>query len=275
MAFRPGNWRWVVLAALALVLSCTSERDAGQGIASLSPAITQTLVALELADQMVARSDYDTATEVTELPPVGTALTPNIEALARVMPAVIVTDAIGGQESDLGAVAEVLSLSWTTPQTLQASIRALGRRFDREDAAAELAASVESALLPTPGAQCPTVLLVLQSETLEQVWFMPRNSLHGHLVPATGGCHAIDRDIHGAAVLGPEQLLGIDPDVIVVLATRPAGSPPFDKLPSLSAVQNDRIIVLTGADLLIPGPAIVHAANQLRKAMGSVWPAST
>ena len=49
-----------------------------------------------------------------------------------------------------------------------------------------------------------------------QLWFIKRNSLHGQALHAAGARNAVDEDIDGAPAMPIEQLLKVDPDMVIV-----------------------------------------------------------
>ena len=90
---------WHLLFCVALLASTTSCRDASgrkRGsetdvrILSLSPAVTETLLALGLGQQVVAVTDYcHEPAAVEDLPRVGTIFAPRYEAVAAARPTII------------------------------------------------------------------------------------------------------------------------------------------------------------------------------------------
>ena len=64
-------------------------------VVSLIPAVTETLVAIGAADRLVARTRYDEAAAVAELPSVGGGIDPSLEFLAALAPGLVVLWASG------------------------------------------------------------------------------------------------------------------------------------------------------------------------------------
>ena len=273
----------VVGLALGLLLAGCDAGDERprQGIVSLAPAITETLFALELGDRLVGRSDFgETPPAVAALPPMGTALSPNFEALARLRPEVIVTDASGASHREsLARLAEVMELPWLSVSEVAQGIRSLGERFDRMAPARELAAHFESVLSTPPPAAAPKVLFALDGADANEVWFLRRNSVHGHALHAAGAQNAVDRDIDGPAVLTPEELLRTDPDAIIILAMKGAieaarqrARDRFAPLSALRAVESGRIGAVVGSRFALPGPSTLELVDELAREIEHLQP---
>src|SRR5690606_18381770 len=155
-------------------------------IASLSPAITDTIVALGAEPTLVLVSDY---CQLTQLPRGGTIISPRFERLASVQPDLIVaTHFAGSPEADLERVAPLLSLRWLTLDEVVHSIRKLGAAVARQPQADALARRMERELAPRDTPDAPRVLLLLGPLGEERIgYFFVRNeSLHGRLLTASG-----------------------------------------------------------------------------------------
>jgi iron complex transport system substrate-binding protein len=75
--------------------------DAPIRLVSLSPAITQTVAAIGAGENLVGRSDWCAyPPEVQSLPALGSALTPNLEAIAGLQPTAVLVDASVANRTD-------------------------------------------------------------------------------------------------------------------------------------------------------------------------------
>lgn len=268
------------LLPLAILSACGESPAPGGGIVSLSPALTETLWALDLGDRQIGRSDFcDFPPSVTALPAVGTSLGPNFEAIARLKPALILSE-VGqtGYERELSRIADFEEFSWLSVADMRASIEALGERFDKDREARALLAELDRGLEPSPPARGPRVLLLLGgSEAAGPHWFMRRNSIHGAALHAAGARNAVDRDIDGNAVLSTEALLALDPDAILILTPRSDADglmAAFGELDELAAVRDRRIAVLAGARYLRTGPSIAGLAAEIRSMLARMSPSA-
>ena len=251
---------------------------------SLSPAITETLGALEALDPLVGRSDWCLEpASAQSLPAVGTALTPNLEGIAALRPSrILVEHAAQVETSALEQLAPTEALRWLTLEEVLDSTRRLGAWTGQEDQALDLTAALHRQLqTEAPPPPAPRVLLVLAAQGLHQgeVWYLKRNSLHGAALHGAGARNAIDRDVEGHPVLSVEQLITVDPDVIVLLR---ADEPnPTDearllkdwaRLTPLRAVRDERLHVLSHPGLLSVGPGVLSFSDRLESVLSRELP---
>ncbi|MCO4745658.1 MAG: ABC transporter substrate-binding protein [Proteobacteria bacterium] len=244
------------------------EAPTGTGLISLSPPLTETLIALGATDQLIGRSDYCLRPEVAHLPGLGTSLGPNLEAIVALNPGLILADASAGTRADLlEPLAPLELIDWLTLEEVAASVRKLGAITGTEPAAEELADRL-LARLDVPIPDGPSALVVLSLPSGGPVWFMKRNSMHGSALHAAGFVNAVNEDVSGPPNISLERLIKLDPDRIVFLLPESAqpedvdsALAPLRELP-LSAMQNDRVHVLFG-DYLGTGPRILDLVDAL------------
>lgn len=259
-----------------LALACGRPPiPAGPRWVSLAPQVTETVAALGARDHLVGRSDWCAAPpEVTALPALGSALTPNLEAIVALQPSlVLVEDAPSARIADLAGIAPVEALRWVTVDDLVASTRRLGALSGHEAEAERWIAAYREALRADPPARGPSVLLAMAGGGLDrgEIWFLKRNSLHGAALHAAGARNAVDRDVVGAPVLPVEAALALDPDAVVVIAATPLTPADeaqilaeWSRLTPLRAARDGKIAAIGGPELLSTGPAIRDLAGRLR-----------
>lgn len=269
-----------LLIASALAASACRERapapaDAGPPrIVSLAPAVTETLFALGAGELVIGVSDYcNYPPEVERLPRLGTSITPNYEAIARLSPSLIVSErGASARQKELEALAPTLLLPWLTLDEVASGIATLGERVGRQREGGALARSVRERLgVPEP-ATGPRVLLVLGYEPgkLDEIWFVRKNSLHGAALHAAGARNAVPTPYQGAPRLGQERVLELDPDVIFVLlrpgeeARGPAYLKDWQALEGLTAVRRGRVRPVAVPEAFANGPRILKLVDRLR-----------
>lgn len=251
---------------------------------SLSPAITETLGAIGASDALVGRSDWCLEPEeVRSLPALGTTLTPNLEGIAGLRPTrILVEQNAHAQTASLQSLAPTEALPWLTLEQVTASTLALGDWANRTEEAHTLTAQLAAALsVAPPQAPAPRTLLVLAAQGLDkgEVWYLRRNSLHGAALHAAGARNAVPEDVKGRAVLSVEQLIALDPDVIVLLrADAPNAAveahllEDWARLTPLTAVREGQVHVLSHKTLLSVGPGILSFAGKLGEILEEAAP---
>jgi iron complex transport system substrate-binding protein len=251
------------------------DDDAGKPrIVSLAPAVTETLFALGAGDLVVGISDYcQYPPAALTRPRLGTSITPNYEAIARIAPTSIVSErGASARQRELEALAPTLLLPWLTLEEVTKSIVTLGAQVGKKAEGAALARELTRRLaVPEPEAG-PRVLLVLGYEPgkLDGVWFIRKNSLHGAALRAAGGRNAVQEAYQGEPRLSQERVLELDPDVIMVLVRpgeqdrRAAYLEDWRRLSGLTAVKKDRVRPIVAAEAFANGPRILELADRLR-----------
>lgn len=271
----------VVVGAVAWQLLPPVEPEAGSAggrIVSLSPPISETLFALGAGNQVVGRSNWDISPPfVQQLPAVGSALMPDVEAIARLRPSHIVTErTAGGPVSDLEALAPTTTLPWLTVDDAVASTQTLGVLTNRPTEAARLVARYRDTFGSAPEHDAPRVLATLGAEDVQrgEIWYVKPNSIHGAALEAAGLRNVVQRDVQGSPVMSLEELVRLDPDLILVLVPgdhfseeqREEVVRAFDVAPSLGAVKAGAIRVLHGDDVLGTGPGVLDLVASIRRA---------
>jgi ABC-type Fe3+-hydroxamate transport system substrate-binding protein len=214
-----------------------------------------------------------------KLPRLGTSLTPNYEAIARLSPDLVVSEAnAAARRKELEALAPTLLLPWLSLGEVTASLIELGRRVGKPERAAELSARLEKRLgVPEPEAG-PSVLCVLGYEPgkLDEIWFVRPNSLHGAALRAAGGRNAVREAVLGNPRLSLERVLELDPDVILILVGPHQTRNPaafvedFRRFASLRAVKSQRVRAIVAPEAFANGPRILELADRLEKELREV-----
>jgi ABC-type Fe3+-hydroxamate transport system substrate-binding protein len=258
-------------AAAAGCRKGTAPTRAGTRLISLSPGITDALFAIGAGSLLVARSDYcDYPAEAARLPRVGTSITPNYEAIARLEPTLIVSeDNAAARRRELEALSPALLLRWLSLDEVVRGIRELGKVTEKQEGANLVAEGLARRLGVAAPARGPRVLLVIGSDTgrLDDIWFIRKNSLQGAALHAAGGRNAVDADVPGQPRLSAERLVELDPDGIVVLTVRPgagdADLEPYRKLATLRAVRDQRLAVVSAPEAYVNGPRVLALVDRL------------
>ena len=272
------------LTLLVAALACGERAapDAGssapaQRIVSLIPSATETIVALDAAKRLVARSDYDTDSSLAHLPSLGGGLTPSLEQITVLSPDLVVawpdnmSRSVTARLVDLGI--EVYAPTVQSLGDIYEVTRELGRRLGREPAADSLVASIQTQLASirevTSRFAPPSVFYV--------VWHNP---------PTTAGPGTFIQELieiagarnvfADAPSLWPqvslEEIVQRQPDVLILPEGEGFGVA-FEQLQTavgwrdLSAVRERRIVKVDAELFGRPGPRVAEAARQLAHAL--------
>ncbi len=257
--------------ALALAAGCRERREqpARRGIVSLAPAITETLFAIGAGGDVIAISDYcDYPPQALALPRVGTSITPNFEAIARLNPRQILGEANAStRRRELEALAPTELLPWLNLDEVASSVEKLGVLAGRTSEATRLASTLRARLGVAEPSAGPRVLLLLGGEgATNEIWFVRQNSLHGAALRAAGARNAIPEAVNGPPQLSHERLLSVDPDYILILSAPGSGRAAvasFTRLPSLSAVRRGKVAALESDAAFANGPRILRLIDQI------------
>lgn len=258
------------------MLACKGEKAApARGelrIVSLAPAITETLFALGAGPRVVGVSDYcESPSEARSRPRLGTSITPNYEAIARLKPSLIVSERNAATRvRELEALSTTRLLPWLTLEEIQSGVRELGTITGNAEKARELANEMQARLgVPEPS-DGPRVLLVLGEGRGDELWFIRKNSLHGSVLAAAGARNAVQEDVQGPPNLSHERLLALDPDAIVSLLlpgrsrAAEAAVKRFEHFTTLTAVKHGRVGFVSHAAAFTHGPSVLGLVDQLR-----------
>jgi len=278
---KPRWWLAVLGLLLALIVAwgffagpeSTKRAPAtGARIVSLSPALTETLFAIGAGDHIVGVSDYcNYPSAAHERPKTGTSITPRYETIVALEPSVIVTEAVvNARPQELRRLAPTLELPWLTLQDVVAGTRRLGELAGREQAANALAERLSVRLSAEPPSNAPRVLLVLGygADTLDQIWFIRPNSIHGAALRAAGGRNVIAHAVPGQPRLSLERVVQLDPDAVIVLLNDEAAparriEEQWQRLTSLTAVKRGRVAALVAPEAFANGPRILALVDRL------------
>ena len=265
--------------ALPSWLGTSAPVQAPQGasrLVSLTPSVTETLVALGATDRLVGRSDYcHTTSPVEDIPMVGTSMQANLEALVRLKPDhILAANTLTLPSDALSQLAPTTSYPWRSAADLAQSVLKLGALVDKEDEAKALAERFTRELDVSPPREGPRVLLALDmgQATNGQLWYIKRNSLHGQALHAAGAINAVNEDITGAPSMPIEALLTRDPDMVILLSAKDGLSEAelseraasFRRITALRASKNEQVGVLSGAKIFSEGPAVLDLVKTLR-----------
>jgi iron complex transport system substrate-binding protein len=279
----------IVLLACACVSTSADSARADNGppyrrIISLVPALTEILFAIGAGQQVIAVSSFDDdPPEVLKLPRVGALLDPDTERILSLRPDLVL---IYGSQEELekqlkaGGIRPFMfrhgGLADVTP-----TIRTLGDLAGRQAEAARVVARIESGLAALRARVAnrgrPKTLLVIgrEPESTRHLNVSGGLGFLHDLLEAAGGTNAFGDIKRQSVKVSTEMLIVRAPEVVLDLHySRELQPGEVDKeraawnlTPSVPAVKNKRVHVLIGDHLVVPGPRIVQAAEELARAI--------
>lgn len=253
-------------------------------IISLVPALTEMLFAIGAGPQVVAVSSYDRfPPEVATRPRVGALLDPDVERVLSLTPDLV---AIYGSQHDLRqqltrASIFVYDYRHAGLPDVLTTIRDLGRVTGHAASAASVALGIEQALeairVRTTGRTAVRTLLVFgrQPGAIRSVYASGgKGFLHDMLV-AAGGANVFADLAQESVQATTELLLTRAPDVILELHEEPVYSDAqarqavtdWSRLASMPAVKADRIHIVSGDGLVVPGPRVAQAVERFARVL--------
>jgi iron complex transport system substrate-binding protein len=274
LAVRPGSH-----ASAPLSPSARPTR-----IISLAPNVTEMIFAIGAGDRLVGVSSFDEyPPEVKRIARVGGLLDPDLERIFALQPDLAIVYASQRELLDKlehagietfpyrhGGVADIMNV-----------MRALGTRLGVEAQADQAASQIDSGLdrvrHRVAGRGRPRVLLVFGRErgTLRGIYASGGVGFLHDLVEIGGGTDVFADITRESVQASTEVILARAPDVIVEIhgadvlsaeaAAREAAA--WSGLPGVPAVQHHRVYVLSGQELVTPGPRIVQAAERISRAI--------
>lgn len=268
------------LFALALVVHAQPKR-----VVSVAPSFTETVYAMGAGDRVVGVSNYcHFPKEVDTLPRVGTYLKPNIEAIVRLKPDLVLVhkdqpEAIA-QLKSLGIA--TLALTNTSLADTFASIRDVGAALGITAQASRLEQSIRTrldALRRANAERTPKTLLFVVGRTpgrIEGLVAVGKGSFLNELIEYAGGRNALADSPVTYPRISLEGVLRINPDVLVdmgdmaeTVGVTEAHKQEVVKLwqrqSELKAVQSKHLYAVAADIFVVPGPRIAEAAEAFAK----------
>jgi iron complex transport system substrate-binding protein len=285
-----------LMAGAILATGCVGREDgpkrsvdgevSPRRIVSLAPSLTETLFALGLGERVVGVTRYCAhPPEVIALPKIGGHLDPNFEAIVSLEPDLVVVipsshenrlrlESLGIRvlevdQHDVDSVLEsvsILAQACGVPDRGRALRQELERRL----------ANVEEAV---SGAPRPRAVVVVGHQidggAVRSVWAAGRDTFYDGVVQIAGGINAVDGGLARYPELSREGLASLDADVVLdVIAGLEARNLDPDELRAgwmqlseLRAVREQRVSVLAGDQMVVPGPRLPEMVEAVARAL--------
>jgi len=272
--------KYVRLIVIAVLLAtCAIAQQKPARIISLVPGATEMLFAIGAGPRVVAVSSYDKEPpQVATLPRVGALLDPDVERILSLKPDLIV---VYHSQHDLIRQLERAGVSHFSYvhgglADIFKTIRDLAVRTSDTEQAAHVVKQIEDTLADirkrVAGQRRPKTMIVFGREpgSLRNVYASGGYGFLHDVLDIAGGEDVFGDVKRESVQASTELILTRAPDVIVELRADDESAPDlkaWQAVPSVPAVKNHRIVVLTGSDMVTAGPRIGQAAVRLAKAL--------
>ncbi len=267
----------IALAACGRKQAPASLRAAGR-IVSVSPATTEALFAVGAGDRVVGRSRFcDWPPEAAKLPVVGGLVDADLEAILGLTPDLVVGSPGPPAERLSEKLAPFGVATWFPTVDSIAEIDAMllglgdrsGHAADASRVAHALDAHVAEIERAVAGEPAPRVLLVVDLAPV--VATGPKDFLD-EMIRDAGGVNVLTA---GASwqTLDVEQLVGLDPDIVLDASVMGGASPDSKITPDahgwseVRAVREGHVVPLADARAIRPGPRVAEGLAVLARAL--------
>ena len=284
-----------ILAIALLAGGCGGEMDqekiaddftVPRRIVSLAPSLTETLFALGLGDRVVGVTRYCAhPSEVEDIPKIGGHLDPNFEAIVSLEPDLVVAIP-SSRENRLRLEAldiRVLEVDQSDVEAVLESVNSVADACGVSERGSALRAELEGKLArvasAVAGASRPRTVVVVGHQVGEgavrSVWAAGPDTFYEGVVQIAGGRNAVDGGIARYPELSREGLAALDPDVLldVIAGLEERKLDPDEvrerwmQLSELRAAREDRVYVLAGDQMVVPGPRLPEMVEAVARAL--------
>jgi iron complex transport system substrate-binding protein len=252
-------------------------------VVSLMPSDTEILYALDSGDKIIAVSDYcnypaDTANK--KKLPTGEQL--DTEALIELNPDVVFIGKMSAMDDQIKQVEDAgIKVVVTEANDLAGTykvIEMVGSVMGKNEEAAGIVDSMKKGfdrIREEVKGKEPKKVYVEVSPLQFGLWSCGKNTFVQELIDIAGAKNIFD-DLEGWAAVSEEQVLERDPEIILTTASPLTGiNDPVGEIRSranwsgISAVKNNKVIMLDADMSSRPGPRLLDAAEELVKAIYS------
>ncbi|MCW5808611.1 MAG: ABC transporter substrate-binding protein [Deltaproteobacteria bacterium] len=276
-----------VLAVLLVLCACRgpspeagSNTGSGGGsgaarIVALTPSASEVVGALGAASLLVGVDEYSTyPPEVASLPKVGSFLSPNIEAIVRLRPTLVIVDDVhkeaAGALHDAGlATADCAMHKLADVRgALRSVADRLGRRAEADRAITEIDAALAAAKQRVPSVR-PRVLAIIDREAggLGNLVAAGPASWVDELLAVVGAVNVLAASPVMYPKLSMEEVLRTQPEVILDLSFAARAKDGAWRDVPVPAVANGRVVALAEPYLIAPSPRVKAALEAISSAV--------
>jgi iron complex transport system substrate-binding protein len=241
-------------------------------IVAMIPSHTETLCALDACDKLVGVDQFSNyPAEVGDLPDMGSAFSPNLEAIIALKPDLVLADESSEVAASLrrAGVPVYAGTAQTFEETFE-KFAVLGELVNRETEAALLTGEVEGAIRAISERAEGLTPTRFYYEIDATPYSVGPISFIGTLLTLAGGDNIVGPDLGDFPQLEPEFIVAADPTVIIVSERDFAALPERPGWANISAVAQDRVIPTNPPlddAISRPGPRLALAVRFFAQAL--------
>lgn len=273
------------LILVLLLLSLHLFSAAPQRIVSTGPSITEILFALGLGNKIVGVTQYCTyPPEAQKIRKIGTWMTPNMEAILETRTDLVIVQKTGIHDDSRFKALSLHSMMVRLDSVadILRAMEEIGAATGTQARAAQLVSGVrrdlEAVKERVKGRKPARALFIVGRTpgTLEGLIAVGKGSYISGVIEYAGGQNILEDSAVAYPKVLHEAILSRDPEVIIDMGEHPDAAPISDaqrrseialwrKYPSLSAVRNNRVHIVSSDLFVHPGPRVVDLARVLAK----------
>jgi iron complex transport system substrate-binding protein len=267
--------------AIALLIACgRGERhsQAPRRVITLTPSATEMVAAIGAEELLVGVDDYSTyPAGVKDLPKVGAFLTPNMEAIIRLDPDLVITDDIHEEVAaalrDAGIDAMVVDIH--TLEDVRDGLERISARLGRAEAGRDAIARIDAAVDAAAARKhrpAPRVLAVIDHarNELGDIYAAGPGSWIDELLAIEGASNVLASSGVRYPKINAEEILRGAPDVIIDVTfgvDQANAERAWAEVGQVPAVRNHRVVALGAPYMLAPSPRVDQALADLDAAL--------
>jgi iron complex transport system substrate-binding protein len=269
---------FLTIAALSLVMAASPP----QRIVSTAPSITEMLFALGAGDRVVGVTTYCRyPEEARQKPKIGGYTSPNVEAILRQRPdlVVVLEDRTDLADKLKSFSVPTLPLRHQSLADIERSIVTLAAHLGLEDHGRQVVTRIrrDLARVTESVSKRPrrSVLFLVGRNpgSLTDIYAVGRSNYLDELITLAGGTNLFRDAAVAYSKVSLEDILARDPDVIVDMSHQEGVSAQdirtiqalWGRFPSLRAVRNRDVHVVTEDIFVVPGPRVTVAVESLAR----------
>ena len=270
---------------LVIALAATIAWASPQRVVSTAPSFTETVFAMGAGDRVVAVSTYcHFPPAVDKLPRVGSYLQPNVEAIARLKPDLVLVHA--EQKQTLTQLAGLgiatLALRNTSLEDTLATAREVGRALGIPEKGVELEKSMRARLAAiekrTAGKERRSLMFIVGRTPgrLDGIIAVGKGSFLNELIRIAGGRNVLADSPVTYPRVSLEGVMRLDPDVIVDMGDMAVTTGVTEShknsvvnlwmaQPGIRAASRKSVFAVAADIFVVPGPRVAEAAEEFAR----------